>query len=115
MRPAVAGAEGDARALVQQQPHCRKTDAGRSAGHHRRPARKSEVHGSAFPCQTGGKPGSGRPCITVRMAGVGGPAVIHTSIFSGTSRGQTCGWCRASSICCTSAVNSMTKPEGETK
>ena len=49
------------------------------------------------------------------MAGVGGPAVIQVSIFSGTSRGQTSGWCVASSICCTSEVNSITKPEGETK
>ena len=48
-------------------------------------------------------------------AGVGGPAVINWSIASGRSRGQTCGWCVASSICCTSEVNSITKPEGETK
>ena len=101
LQPAlVPGAERDLGALLEQEPDRREADAGGAAGDDRELALIAVVHHFVL---SSGKPGSGRPCITPRCAGVGGPAVIQRSIASGSVRGQTLPSCVDSSICIGSA------------
>ena len=87
--PLAPRAEGDRRALFEKQAHGCQPDARTAARHHRDLTLIGRFHAPS-PLPKFGKPGSGRPCITMRCAAVGAPAVIQRSIFSGTSRGQTC-------------------------
>jgi hypothetical protein len=99
----VAGEEGDLGALLEQEADGGEADAGRAAGDDRDLSLVAVVHHFVL---SSGKPGSGRPCITARCAGVGGPAVIQRSMASGSVRGQTlASWLvdllqRASPRCC---------------